>query len=35
MSYNPLIIKSEFLEFVKLGANVTKTSDIDTYIKDM
>jgi len=35
MSYSPLIIKSEFLEFVKLGANVTKNSDIDTYIKDM
>lgn len=35
MSYSPLIIKSEFLEFVKLGANVTKTSDIETYIKDM
>ena len=35
MSYSPLIIKSEFLDFVKLGANVTKNSDIDTYIKDM
>ena len=35
MSYRPLIIKSEFTEFVKLGANVTKNSDIDTYIKDM
>jgi len=35
MSYLPLIIKSEFTAFVKLGANVTKNSDIDTYIKDM
>lgn len=35
MSYRPLIIKSEFTDFVKLGANVTKNSDIDTYIKDM
>jgi len=35
MPYRPLIIKSEFTEFVKLGANVTKNSDIDTYIKDM
>jgi len=35
MSYRPLIIKSEFTDYVKLGANVTKNSDIDTYIKDM
>lgn len=35
MSYRPLIIKSEFITYVKLGANVSKNGDIESYIKDM
>lgn len=33
--YKPLIIKSEFRTFCKLGANVGKDSEIDSYIRDM
>lgn len=35
MAYRPLIIKSEFRTFCKLGANVGKDSEIDSYIRDM
>lgn len=35
MSYRPLIIRSEFLAYVKLGANVAKENEIETFIKDM
>jgi len=35
MSYRPLIIKSEFESYVKIGANVSKSGAIETAIKDM
>ena len=35
MSYRPLIIKSEFRTFVKLGANVGKDEEIEMFIRDM
>jgi len=35
MSYRPLIIKSEFRTFCKLGANVGKDSELDSFIQDM
>lgn len=35
MSFLPLVIKSEFLDYVKLGLNVGRTPDIDTHIRDM
>ena len=34
-TYKPLIIKSEFNKYVKLGANVSKDDTLDIYIKDM
>lgn len=34
-TYKPLIIKSEFRTFCKLGANVGKDSELDSFIKDM
>ena len=35
MSYRPLIIKSEFESYVKIGANVSKNGAVETAIKDM
>lgn len=35
MTYKPLIIKSEFRTYCKLGANVGKDSELDSYIRDM
>lgn len=32
-TYKPLIIKSEFRAFCKLGANVPKDDELDTYIR--
>lgn len=34
MSYKPLIIKSEFNDYVKLGANVVKGNELDVFIRD-
>jgi len=34
-AYKPLVIKSEFRTFCKLGANVGKDSELDSFIKDM
>ena len=34
-TYKPLVIKSEFRAFVKLGANVGKDAEIDSHIRDM
>lgn len=34
-TYKPLVIKSEFRTFCKLGANVGKDSELDSYIRDM
>lgn len=33
MSYSPLIISSEFRDHVKLGANVGKSGELETYIR--
>lgn len=35
MSYRPLIIKSEFESYCKIGANVSKQGAIESAIKDM
>ena len=34
-AYKPLVIKSEFRTFCKLGANVGKDSELDSFIKDI